>query len=114
MGNHKFDQKVADKLNRTKKIVLSSYNLTWIINLPDGQDEVENMVYFTENAPNQENLLRKTTVTNPDTLLNSTKVKDVLMGADDLLSREIIAKSVQHIRDLAKTYPETQEERHGI
>ncbi len=114
MGNSKFSQEVADKLNRTTKIVLSSYNLTWIINLPNGKDEVENMVYFTETAPTHDDLLRKTTTTNPDNLLNSTRVDDAFMGTSDLISREIITNSVRQMENLANSYAETPEERHQV
>jgi hypothetical protein len=63
--NTGINQEVVEKLKLTKKIVLSDYNLTWIINLPNGQNDedeaLHDMVYLIQPAFNQEQLLRKST-----------------------------------------------------
>ncbi len=44
--NSGINKEVAEKLRKTRKIVLSNYNLTCIINLPDGDDVTENMIFL--------------------------------------------------------------------
>ena len=36
---------IAERLLKTRKIVLSSHNLTWIVNLPENESPASDMVY---------------------------------------------------------------------
>ena len=39
---------IVEKLKKTKKLMLSSFNLTWIINIPEGNHSIDTMVYMIQ------------------------------------------------------------------
>ena len=116
--NTGINKEVAEKLRRTRKIVLSSYNLTWIINLPgdaaDSDSPMEHMVYLIHPSFNQSQLLAKSTTTYPEALHNATPISRVALGCSDKEAATEISASLRQIQCTNDIHPETNLQRHDL
>ena len=59
--NDGINEAIAEKLRKTKKIVLSSHSLTWIVNLPEDPEHVQHMIYLTQTNFGQGQLMKRIT-----------------------------------------------------
>jgi hypothetical protein len=110
---------VLEKLRNAKKIVLSSFNLTWIINLPntvaaDGDPPLQTMVYLMEPSFNQAELLAKSTNTYESDLHNATAVQKWEVGCGEEEAHTIIDQALKEMRKHNDTQPETLMQRHEL
>ena len=109
-----FDKEITTKLADTTKIVLSDHDLTWIVNLPDDNGVKETMVYFVRPAPTHQELLAKTTSSDPNELTNDTRIWKPAIGCPRDEAISTIRHSVLTFRKEILAHDETCIQRHEV
>ena len=86
---------IQRKLAKTTKLVLFSYNLTWIVHLPDDPEVQDTMVFHVQPTPDQGQLTSKTTTTKPGNIANSQEINEEYEhGCSHLEAQSIVKHSI--------------------
>ena len=111
--NSGVNAEITEKLRLTQKIVLSDFNLTWIINLPNDKN-LEDMVLFIEPTFDQHQLLAKSTKTIPEDLHNAKHVEQANIGCGSTEAHTVIDAALKSLRSKTKIHHETNLERQQL
>jgi hypothetical protein len=109
---------IVGKLKKTRKTVLTDYNLTWIINLPHCSDndneDLDHMIYMVEPVFEHGRLLRKIVKTYPEILENATHVAKRDLGCNGQEAHTTIDASLRAPHRATTSLPETNHQRQEL